>query len=76
MEEIIIRSLQGRASRRELEQMARWRASEPANERAFVQLVRLWEETPRGDHRDRRGPPPALDIIRIAHLRAGSHPGS
>ncbi len=45
MDEIILRSLSGRASSFDEERLRRWRREDPAHEARFRELVRLWEAT-------------------------------
>lgn len=75
MEEIVIRSLQGTALPAELERLERWRLADPENDRAYREILRLWDATLRGERRVARAEPPSsFEIIRAARQReAGMH---
>ncbi|MBI4520600.1 MAG: FecR domain-containing protein [Gemmatimonadetes bacterium] len=68
MEELIVRSLQGRATAAEQQQLREWRGAAAVNESAYRAIAELWEATGslEGDAEPRVPQPVAGDLLRRA----------
>jgi transmembrane sensor len=70
VEEIFIRTLQGKATPAEAEMLQRWRTADPANELHWQETVRLWNAArPPAPAASRLRRPSAFEIIRAAKQR-------
>lgn len=71
MDDLIIRSLQGRATPEEEERLRAWRRSDPDHEARFRALRDLWEVTAVAAPRDVRDLPDVHDLVERAEGRRG-----
>ena len=63
MEELIIRSLQGRVTLEEQERLQRWRERSPTNEHQYQQIAKLWALTGRVGPSAHRPEPPDVALL-------------